>query len=64
MLGYSSRQLRSEGHNLSHHLARYYMDIVLWEVTAQIPRMEGSAICCHDCFVVVCDGRTSTMVSL
>ncbi len=22
-----------------------------------------SAICCHDCFVVVIDGRTSTMVS-
>ncbi len=40
---------------LSHDQARYYQDIVLWDIAVQIPTMQGSAIWCHEHFVVVSD---------
>ncbi len=30
----------------------YYLDIVLCDIAVQIPTMQGSAICCHEQFVV------------
>ncbi len=33
----------------------YYQDIVPWDIVVQIPTMHGSAICCHDHFVVPSD---------
>ncbi len=44
-------------------LARYYKDIVPWYIAVQIPTMQGSAICCHEHFVVVSDVTNGVMTT-
>ncbi len=48
---------------LSHDLARYYQDIVPWDVAVQIPTMQGSVICYHEHFVVVIEVNNGVMTT-
>ncbi len=42
-------------------MARYYWDIVPWDIAVQIPTMHVSAICFHEHFVVVSDVNNGVM---
>ncbi len=44
-------------------MARYYYDIVPWDIAVQIPTIQGSTICCHDNFVVVSDVNNGVMTT-
>ncbi len=38
-------------------------DILLWDIVVQIPTMQGSAISCHEHFVVVSDVNNGVMIT-
>ncbi len=44
-------------------LGTSYLDIVPYDITVQIHTMQGSAICCHDNFVVVSDVNNGVMTT-
>ncbi len=39
------------------------LTIVPWDIAVQIPTMQGSAICCHEHFVVVSDVNNGVMTT-